>query len=186
MVKRLMIIQFGIWLACLIGIKWMGLNFIGVLWEHCRLSPHWLLPNGIFDGEIWQLFTYMWLHDLMDPMHLLFNLVLLYFFGPVFEQRWGPKAFFQFFVLCGIGAALFTVILAMLIPSLFAHPVIGSSGALLGLLSAFAVTFREQKIYIWFVLPISAKHIIPITIGLDFLFFLTFEVFAEIALVRVK
>lgn len=56
------------------------------------------------DFIIIQFFSYMWLHG--DFFHLLFNMIALFFFGPILEQLWGGKKFLQFYVITGIGAGL--------------------------------------------------------------------------------
>jgi membrane associated rhomboid family serine protease len=102
---------------------------------------------------IWQLFTYIFLHG--DLFHILFNLFSLWMFGGELESFWGPRRFLFYFIFCGIGAGIFTVLLSP-------HPVIGASGAIYGILLAFGWLFPNRPIYIYFLFPIRAKYMVII------------------------
>ena len=100
-----------------------------------------------FFQEPWTLLTYMFLHA--DGWHLLFNMIGLFFFGPRLELRLGSRAFIAFYLLAGLGGALFS----------FLEPrssVIGASGAVYGVLLGFAYFWPRELIYIWGILPIQA------------------------------
>jgi len=112
----------------------------------------------------------MWLHA--DIMHLLMNMFILWMFGGLFEQRWGTRAFIGFYIRCGIGGAVITILAALAGPRLFGAPVLGASGAILGLIAAFGAIFPRQNIYLFFVLPIEGRHIITITAVIDLLLFI--------------
>lgn len=100
----------------------------------------------------WQLVTYMFLHG--NFSHILFNLFALWIFGQHIENLWGTKRFVIYYFLCGIGAALFHLVLA---PS----PVIGASGAVFGILLAYGVTFPNRQIFLLFPpIPIKAKYLV--------------------------
>ena len=70
------------------------------------------LDTAIFHGQIWRFLTFQFLH--WDPMHLLFNMLALYFFGPIIEARLGPKRYLAFYLICGICGALFYLALGRL------------------------------------------------------------------------
>ncbi|HLQ75788.1 MAG TPA: rhomboid family intramembrane serine protease, partial [Terriglobia bacterium] len=59
---------------------------------------------------VWQLVTYIFLHG--DVLHILFNMLGLWFFGPDLERLWGTRKFIKYFFVCGIGAGLLTVLLS--------------------------------------------------------------------------
>ena len=105
---------------------------------------------------LWQLFTYIFLHGGLT--HILFNLLALYMFGGELESFWGSKKFLRYFFFCGIGAAIFTVLL-------FGNQymlIIGASGAIYGILLAFGWLFPNRTIYIYFLFPIPAKYFVII------------------------
>lgn len=124
-------------------------------------------PSLFVRGYLWTLVTYLFIH--IDPMHLLFNMLGLYFFGPMFERVWGSRSFFRFLILAGIGAGLCVVAVGLLVPS-WNVPTNGLSGSIVALLTAFAVMYPEQQVYFYGLLPIKGKHLILIGIGLDLLF----------------
>jgi membrane associated rhomboid family serine protease len=105
---------------------------------------------------LWQLATYIFLHG--GITHLLFNLLALWMFGGELESYWGSKKFLRYFLFCGIGAGVCTVIFT---PYQFI-PVIGASGAIYGILLAFGWLFPNRLIYIYFLFPIPAKYMVII------------------------
>ncbi len=172
-VLRIMVANFGIWFVTLLLIQWVHSGAVAIVFEHLVLHPAWGDLRAVWRGEVWQLYTYGWLHSLTSPLHVLFNLLVLWFFGPVLERQWGGRPFFVFYSLCLVGAALFTALAALVAPGLFGAPVLGASGAILGLVAAYALTWPHRTIYLWFVLPLRGIHLLWLTIGLDTLFFLT-------------
>src|SRR5262245_65365501 len=92
---------------------------------------------------IWQLGTYMFLHG--GVFHIVFNMLALWMFGTELERTWGTRYFLKFYFVTGIGAGALTVIFAQL-PFAFAQQlqhaiIIGASGAIYGLLLAYALCF---------------------------------------------
>jgi membrane associated rhomboid family serine protease len=121
---------------------------------------------------LWQLFTYMFLHDVNNISHILFNLLALWMFGGELENYWGSMKFLRYFFICGIGAAIVTVVCTVLFtPHYQLIPVIGASGAIYGLLLAFGWLFPNRLIYIYFLFPIPAKYFVIIFGFLEFIYF---------------
>jgi membrane associated rhomboid family serine protease len=117
--------------------------------------------------RVWQVFTYMFLHA--GPFHILFNMLALWMFGGELERVWGTRYFLKFYFVTGVGAAILTVIVAYLLsPSLRVSIVIGASGAIYGLLLAYALYFPNRPIYMYFVFPIPAKYFVLIMGALAF------------------
>lgn len=114
----------------------------------------------------WTLVTYMFLHG--SFMHLLFNMIGLFFFGPRLEERLGGKDFLKLYFGSGIGAALFTLAagsvgMTLGIPVLaavFGAPVVGASGAVFGILVGYALYWPRHEIWIWGVLPVQARWLV--------------------------
>jgi rhomboid family protein len=108
---------------------------------------------------VWQLATYMFLHG--GILHILFNMLALWMFGTELERLWGTRYFLKFYFVTGIGAAILTVVFSLL-PFTFSENVygtvtIGASGAIYGLLLAYALYFPDRPIYMYFVFPVPAK-----------------------------
>lgn len=172
-VKQLLTLLGALWFVSLIGTRWMNLEFLQTLFQHSLLHPSTSDPKSVWSGEFWQLGTYMFLHDLGSPFHVFINGLMLWFFAPLFEERWGGIALLKFLFLCGVGAAVFTGIAAWVSPAYFGAPVLGASGAILGLISAFGLIFPNQSIYLWAIVRIQGRYLIPLTLGVDTLMFLT-------------
>jgi membrane associated rhomboid family serine protease len=113
---------------------------------------------------LWQLATYMFLHG--GIFHIVFNMLALWMFGTELEAIWGTRYFLKFYFVTGIGAAVLTVLFSLL-PFEFAEQVhfanvIGASGAIYGLLLAYALYFPDRPIYMYLVFPIPAKIFVMI------------------------
>jgi membrane associated rhomboid family serine protease len=108
-----------------------------------------LVPGFVIHkGWLWQLGTYMFLHA--GPMHILFNMLALWMFGAELERMWGTREFLKFYFVTGVGAGVLTVVFSLL-PFAFAQQlqyanVIGASGAIYGLLLAYAMYFPNRPI----------------------------------------
>ena len=123
-----------------------------------------LIPKKFFvefPNLIFQPFTYMFLHA--DIGHILWNMLILYFCGPSLEQIWGGKRFFRYYIYCGLGAGLCSFIFS------FNRPVIGSSGAVYGLLLACAMLFPEARALVFFIFPMKIRHLAWMIVGIGIL-----------------
>ncbi len=97
----------------------------------------------------WTLFTYMFLHA--GFMHLLFNMIGLFFFGPRLEARLGSRGFLGLYFLSGLGGAVFSFMFS------FGAPVVGASAAVYGIIIGFAMYWPRELIYIYGVVPVQAR-----------------------------
>jgi membrane associated rhomboid family serine protease len=112
---------------------------------------------------VWQLVTYMFLHG--GIFHILFNMLALWMFGAELERIWGSRYFLKFYFVTGVGAAALTVLFSLL-PFAFAQQVqwsntMGASGAIYGLLLAFAMYFPDRPILL-VIFPVPAKIAVTI------------------------
>lgn len=121
-----------------------------------------LAPRDVLTGfAFWQPFTYMFIHSATSLSHILFNMLALYMFGSPIEQSWGSRRFLRYYFICGLGAAVFIIVLNLL----FGSPdtrTIGASGAVYGLLLAFGVLFPNQVVLFAFIFPMKAKYFVMI------------------------
>jgi membrane associated rhomboid family serine protease len=131
-----------------------------------------LVPTFVLhDLWVWQLVTYMFLHG--GVFHIVFNMLALWMFGVELERLWGTRYFLKFYFVTGIGAGVLTVLFSLM-PFDFAQQVqrsivIGASGAIYGLLLAYAMYFPDRPIYMYFVFPIPAKVFVAIMGAIAFL-----------------
>jgi len=86
-------------------------------------------------------------------------------FGSELEYHFGSREFLKYYCITGIGAGIITVLTSphSLVPT------IGASGAIFGLLLAYALYFPDRLIYVWFLIPIKAKHLVIILGAIDFM-----------------
>lgn len=126
-----------------------------------------LVPSQVVRTfAIWQLVTYMFIH--VGFLHILWNMLALWWFGAELERLWGTARFLRFYFACGIFAAL-TVIVAAYIFGGVDIRTVGSSGAVYGVLMAYAVMFPDQTILFGFLIPIKSKYFVMIIGGIVFL-----------------
>ena len=113
--------------------------------------------------QLWRLITYQFLHGY--TMHILFNMLFLFFLGPTLEKHWGSRRFIIFYLFCGAVGGLFYPLLVAL-KFLAAGPMIGASGAILGMLAACAILFPHFIVFFFFFpIPIRIFAIICIFIA---------------------
>jgi rhomboid family protein len=98
----------------------------------------------------WSIVTYMFAHSTTSFTHILFNMLVLYFFGPRVEERLGSSHFIRLYLLSGIAGALLSLVFNQ------GGYIIGASGAVFGVQLAFAKYWPRERIYIWGVLPVEA------------------------------
>lgn len=94
----------------------------------------------------WQLLTYAFVHA--GPQHLLFNMFGVYMFGSDLERVWGPRRYLTFYLICALTAALAQLVVAMITGAYY--PTVGASGAIFGLLLAFAMVFPNRTLMLLF------------------------------------
>lgn len=123
-----------------------------------------LTPAAVFGrGWIWQVVTYLFLHD--NAWHILFNMLGIWMFGTELERLWGTRAFVRYYAITGIGAGL-VVLATSLLPiapmaAMYTATTIGASGALYGLLVAYAIQWPERPILL-ILIPVPAKYFVMI------------------------
>jgi membrane associated rhomboid family serine protease len=112
----------------------------------------------------WTFVTYMFLHG--GLLHLAFNMLALFMFGPPVEERMGGRPFLAYYTLCGLGGAAFSFLLMQLRP--VDHPIVGASAAIYGVLLAFAWAWPDQPIYVFpFPAPIPAKWLVTFAVAIS-------------------
>lgn len=175
--KNLIIINALIWLVEAIApafgtngiIRHLGLHYVGASY----FNPA-------------QIITYMFVHDQNTFFHVFFNMLTLFFFGPMLERIWGAKKFLFYYMVCGVGAALIQEVVwafewqhiiedtqhinpgatakdiaAFMEPYKNRLVTVGASGAIFGLLLGFAFIFPNIPMYLFFVpIPIKAKYMV--------------------------
>lgn len=172
-VKNLIIINVLVYVAQLVFDKQLGLTGILALY-----------PIDTPDFKPYQVATHMFTHSPQLIFHIVFNMFTLWMFGRILENVWGAKRFLLFYLLCGIGAAACHLLIQHLrydpeiVEQLtqayynndnetleilankagFLAPAVGASGAIMGVMAAFAYLFPNTELFIMFIpFPVKAK-----------------------------
>ncbi|MEM1326443.1 MAG: rhomboid family intramembrane serine protease [Bacteroidota bacterium] len=112
-----------------------------------------------------QLVSHFFTHSGLT--HILFNMFALVIFGNALELMWGPKKFLTYYLVSAAGSAILHLTMAM-VGIIDPVPAVGASGAIYGLLVAFAVKFPETKLMLLFLpFPIKAKYFVPGIVAID-------------------
>mgnify|MGYP001581821051 CR=1 FL=1 len=146
-VKRLLIANVVAFVATLL----VGMDF-AVDWFAFQPTRIFLRP--------WGVLTYMFVHGGLT--HLAVNMLVLFFFGPPLESRWGSGEFLKYYGICGLGGVAL---------SFFFLPaaVVGASAAMYGLMLAFALNWPDAPIYVWGIFPVKAKWLVAFLFVLSLL-----------------
>ena len=169
--KNLLIINILVFIATYV-LRGLNIDLNDILGLHFFLAS---------DFRIWQFFTYMFMHG--GFTHILMNMFMLWMFGMVVENVWGPRKFLFYYIVCGVGAGLCqelaqygtylveglaqyesvkigTTVLPMNV-YLNMMNTVGASGAIYGVLLAFGMLFPEERMFIIPIpVPIKAKWIV--------------------------
>jgi membrane associated rhomboid family serine protease len=122
-----------------------------------------LRPVDAIEGlRVWQFVTHAFLHELFPPWHIVFNMLMLYFFGRPVEQTIGSRRFVRLYFGALIAGGL------CMIPWYEAR-ILGASGAVYGVLAMFARLYPDARVLVWGVLPVKARTLALCLVGLDLL-----------------
>lgn len=128
-----------------------------------------LWPTHAVEGfQFWRVVSYQFLHG--DFFHLLFNMIGLYFFGPMMERWWGSKRFLAFYLLCGVCGAL--PMIGMTYAGLISEQayLVGASGSLYGILIGAAVLYPTQRVQLLFPpIPMTLRTMAFVFMGISLL-----------------
>ena len=143
-----------------------GSNLEDGMTQQIRLGPDsftglfWLHPAyAVGKLWLWQFVTYMFLHSIHDPWHLIINMLVLWMFGSEVERAMGTKKFLTMYFTAGIFAGIFCCIFTP------GSPILGASGAIFAIEIAFAMFFPNTTV-IFFIFPIKAKYLVMIFAGI--------------------
>jgi len=150
------------WLLITNGVVFLvqALGADAFLTEWCSVWPE----SWQADVQVWRLVTYQFLHDTQNWFHILFNMLGLLFLGPCLEQSWGGLRFLVFYLSCGVAGGLSYMALAAA-KVLAVGPMVGASGAILGILVACAILF-PHIVVIFFIFPVPIRLAAAILIAI--------------------
>ncbi len=131
--------------------------------DYIALTP----TEAIFKLRIWQFFTFMFVHGSIE--HILLNMWGLFMFGPTIEYVMGKRKFILFYIITGISSGIFHILLTGISDT----PLIGASGAIFGVMTAYGLMFPRQTIYFQMIIPMPAIVFIIIVGLLQIVFGIT-------------
>lgn len=120
----------------------------------------WLSLDGglVLRGQIWRLVTYAFCHSPEDLLHILFNMLFLWWFGKTLEQRYGSLEFLLFYLVAAVTAGF--AFLGLNVVTGDISRALGASGSVMAVMMLYAALFPRQKIYIWMVLPVEIRWLV--------------------------
>lgn len=147
-------------------------------WERIRFAPlaywgHFSPALAIFHFQIWRFVTFQFLHAGPGPWHLVVNMLMLYFFGPLVEEYLGKRRFLAFYLICGCAGPVAYLLLwawsnvtpmALIVNSYV--PLVGASAGLFGILVAAAVVAPNTTVLIYGVFPMQLRAMAWIMLGI--------------------
>lgn len=136
--------------------RWITLTF--------GLMPHW--SDSL--SQPWRLFTYMLLHA--GGFHILFNMLWLWWMGQAVETTIGSRNFLIVYIGAGVGGALINLTVSAMFGMTTFLPTVGASGAVFGVMVAFAMLYPTAPIMLLLLPPIQARYVVAGLIALDVLF----------------
>ena len=171
--------------------------FIGTWLLADRFTIISYLPAYYFNSpqfRPWQIITYMFMHA--NIAHIFFNMFALFMFGPILEYSIGSKRFLNLYFICGIGAIVIQMLIQAIevhnligaftindsssiinqldplaiqkLKAIYEYPVVGASGAVVGIVVTFAMLYPNMEMMILFIpVPVKAKYIIPAYIAIE-------------------
>ena len=125
-------------------------------------------PRHILSGEVWRLFTAVFLHAETTPWHIAFNMFVLYWTGTRLEARYGGHEFLAFYLVGGVFANV-VYLMAYVFGFAPSSPALGASGAVTAALVLFAFNYPRHQVLVFFIVPMPIWLIVMVYVGLDVL-----------------
>jgi len=127
-----------------------------VMFLQFEVSNHlvgWMaFDSNALPGKWFSAFTYMFAH--VNVWHLAANMYGLFVFGPRVEREFGARKFAWFYVLCGLGGVVFQMLLIR------SGTLIGASAAVFGVMTAYAMQWPDDEVYLFFVMPLRVRTLV--------------------------
>src|SRR5262249_29703579 len=135
--------------------------FVAQLVSHEVTRWLWLDVNKVLQGQVWRLLTYAFLHDPDSVFHILFNMLVLWFFCREVEELYGRREFLTFYLMAAlVGGVVFTLeqlVLGQVYRGVYYyHHALGASAAVLAVLVVCVCHYPHRTVLLFFILPMPA------------------------------
>ncbi len=160
-VKWLLIFNVGFFLIQLFSDTFFGTSILEIFA---------LVPAHVFQkATLWQFLTYMFFHA--DLFHILFNMLILWMIGSELEQQWGSRFFLKYYFICGLSGGFIYFFIQIFFKGTSTNyiPMMGSSGAIYGLLVAYGIIYSERLLLFMMIFPMKAKHFVLLLAAIEFI-----------------
>jgi membrane associated rhomboid family serine protease len=129
--------------------------------------------KAIRHGQVWRFVTFQFLHA--SPMHLILNMIGIYFFGPIVEGQFGSRRYLAFYLMCGLAGAASYLLLSSthILISDPREPLVGASAGIFGLLVAAAMIAPDVQVF---------YYLFPVTIGMLAIFGMLMALYSVISI----
>jgi membrane associated rhomboid family serine protease len=134
---------------------------VGAVGERYDLVQKWLQLDGtkvIGQGQVWRLVTCAFCHSRKKIFHIVFNMLFLFWFGRTLERMYGSREFLLFYITAALMASLAYIGLDLITGENV--PMIGASGAVMGVMMLYAIHFPRQQILLFFVIPLEIRWLV--------------------------
>jgi len=152
------------------AVKWLLITNVAVFFFQLlpNVSTHLaLIPRNWW--FVWNYMTFQFLHG--SPIHLLFNMIGLYFLGMVLERAWGIKRFVIFYFACGVFAGVCHIVLTFALGEDPSIPLVGASGGVYGIIVACAILFPQIRlVLLFFLVPIRFVAVLFLGLAVYYIF----------------
>lgn len=149
--------------------KWLILINVIVFVVQLLIEPFaewfWVSRDGVLSGQVWRLVTYAFLHDPDNVLHIIFNMLWLWFLGAEIEDLYGSREFVATYLTSAFlgGVAYVATVMAGLVPNV---PCLGASGAVYTVMVLAALHYPNRIIYIFF-FPLRLWLLVVICVAID-------------------
>ncbi|MSR32260.1 MAG: rhomboid family intramembrane serine protease [Gemmataceae bacterium] len=126
-----------------------------------------LIPKLVWEGEIWRVFTYGFLHSVSNPFHIVVNLLVLWFFGKEIENCLGSLEFLLFYCFSVLAGGLVFVLGVSLNIHSSLTPCLGASGGVTAVLILYACWFPSRTVLLFFVIPMPIWALAILFVAMD-------------------
>lgn len=121
--------------------------------------------DQVLGGQVWRLITSAFCHSTGQFFHIVFNMLILFFFGREMERKYGSGEFLAFYLMAAVFSSLAYLLVDFLTGNIV--PAIGASGAVMGVLILFACNYPRQEILLWFVIRMQIRWLVAILVFMD-------------------
>jgi len=151
-------------LNVLVFLAWQATSLVPGLFEF--MTENFLVSTShIFHGYFWTLLTAAFSHNQL--WHLAINMFVLWSFGTVLEHLWGTRVFVLFYLAAAVVASISHCAVSSFLMGRDDILALGASGAVSGLLLAYALHFPRHRILIFGIVPVPALAGVLAFVGLD-------------------